>query len=755
LMEQKTPSKPTMVSRLPKFGSRPVNALSSQPNSTLHGQHTHDCRKISGKPSRVVQPSSFSMKWTKETGSSTVTLNQELSGGKRETHAFHPPGTRTNKKPSTLTATGRKSASSVLIGSPKPGPKSSRSRSSPKIGQTASLSSTSPSSSSSKLTQNGTVDLSTSGRGPRFQRLRDNPSSGDGLPRSSCGLKMLSADRMVRSQSFTYFRQPSPTSSSIPRSFSFSKAVELAKPLPNTQLCPLRAPGLKPPQCLSSSRLGLGFVKSFPECSSSVASLSGCSTPSSGPQKPLLPKCVLSKSSTLGYSLTHSFAAKPQHLLVVGRSQEKHQIKTLSLTPESNHNVQRFEKPAGPADLPDGTEEMSFSSGSSDRNENCEDLLDDFDHLGDQSHNGVPDNRCLTTPTQTRLCNVLHEDWVGVTDVDSVGSSSLELSPSSSSGGTYMWDEDMSYTHSHTHHCGDEPDINTTLTNQVAALRGSKTNQDEGTCLHWHNKQCLFYSTIKLPVMIFSQDAVNNLENVAAFDLEENDLVLELHEDGTLHSGGTIHSERSEKRTQQQRLSRVNQHNHNRLLMLQGFDEGPTVQSDDHMVAIEEFSLNQMLQDFSSVKSQLLKLKLLLQVEEGERNRKDLTEVNSAALQVEMLTKEVTILREELKNKDNIITQLTNKQQQQQHKQQQHRLQHRSLSGSEVKEVKGQKADKFTQTPRRPAHTVGLSLWSALPPPITSLQLPPASSSVAIQPTAQRGLHPGTISKFNHHRGPQ
>ncbi|KAL7872660.1 hypothetical protein AOLI_G00117310, partial [Acnodon oligacanthus] len=519
-MEQKGSRKPFMVSRLPKFGSRSVNALSSQPNTTVHGQHTHDCRKISGKPSGVVRPAPSSMKWTKETGTSTVTPNQELSGGKRETHAFHPPGDRANKKPSTLTVTGCKSTSSVLIGSSKPGPKSSRFTSSPKIGQTASPSPTSPSSFSSKLTQNGIVDLSTSGRVPRFQRLRGNPNSGNGLPRSSCGLKMLSDDRMVRSQSFTYFRQPSPTNSFIPRSFSFSKAVELAKPLPNTQLCPLRAPGLKPPQCLNSSRLGVGFGKSLPERSSSVASLSGCSAPCTVLKKPLLPNCVLSKPSSLGCSLTCSFATKPQHPLVVGRCQGKHQIKTLSLTPKPNHDVQRFEKPAGPADLPDGTEEMSFSSNSSDRNENCEDLLDDFDNLGDQSHNGVLNNGCLTTPTQTRLRNILHEDWIGVTDVDSVGSSSLELSPSSSSGGTYMWDEDMSYTHSHTQHCDDEPNINTT-------------------------------------------EAVNYMENVATFDLEENDIILELHEDGTLHSGGTFHSEGSEKRTQQQKLSGVNQHNHN------------------------------------------------------------------------------------------------------------------------------------------------------------------------------------------------
>ncbi|KAL7862582.1 hypothetical protein SRHO_G00140230 [Serrasalmus rhombeus] len=675
-MEQKASNRPSMVSRLPKFGSRPVNAQSSQPNSTVHGQHTHNCRKISGKPSGMVRPSPSSMKWTKETGSSTVIPNQELSGGNRETHAFHPA----NKKPSTVT--GHKSASSVLIGSSKPGPKSSRSTSSPKIGQTASPSSTSPSSSSTKLTQNGTVDLSTSGRVPRFQRLRDNPSSGDSLPRSSCGLKMLSADRMVRSQSFTYFRQPSPTNSFIPRSFSFSKAVELAKPLPNTQLCPLRAPGLKPPQCLSSSRLGLGFGKSFPERSSSVASLSECSTPSSGLKKHLLPNCVLSKPSALGYSLTRSFATKPQHPLVVGRSQEKHQIKTQSLTPKSNHDVQRFETPAGPADLPDGTEEMSFSSGSSDRNENCEDLLDDFDHLGDQSHNGVLDSRCLTMPTQTCLRNILHEDWVSVTDVDSVGSSSLELSPSSSSGGTYMWDEDMSYTH--TQHCDDEPNITT--------------------------------------------EAVNDLENVAAFDLEENDIILELHEDGTLHSGRTVHSDPSDKRAQQQRLSGVNQHNHNRLLKLQGFDEGPAVQSDDHMVAINEFSLNQMLQDFSSVKSQLLNLKLLLQVEEGEINSKGSTEVNSAALQVEVLMKEVTTLRQELRNKDNIITQLTNKQQ---HKHQKHQLQQRSLSGSEVK---GQKADKFTQTPQRPAHTLQVLQSSSPQLSEACTQEPSASSTTTGAP---------------------
>ncbi|KAI4896355.1 hypothetical protein NFI96_028013 [Prochilodus magdalenae] len=597
LMEQRTPGKARMVSRLPKFGPRCVTAVSSQHNGMVRTQLALDGRESSRKSSVVA------MKWTRECGGSALLLpNQAVSGEKRETHVFNSPGTQTSRKPPTPVTTGHKSASPVT-GSSKPAPKSSRSMSSPKTSQIT-PSSTTPCSSFSKQTQSG-------GR------------SKDSLPQTSCGLKTPSTDKMVRSQSFTYFRQPPSASSSIPRSFSFSKAVELAKPLPNTQLCPLRAPGLKPPQCLSSSRLGLGSGRGFPGFSSAMTSVSGCPTPLSGLKKPSPPNNVLSKPSGLGYRVPCSFAAKRQHSLVL-RNQDENLNRTLPPTLEPNCDILKltiragagnstlsgfkalqgaqtpadndlqvlssstpsvetgcFESPEAPTDLSDGMEEMSFSSGSSDRNENCEDLLEDLDYLVDQSHNGTPDNKCLTTPTQMHLHNFLHADWVGVTVfvyVDSLGSSSLELSPSSSSGGTYMWDEEISYAHSH--HCNDESDINTTVSSPVRTV-----------------------------------------------NIQESDL-LEHRKTAEKHNGAKPHSQ-------------------NRLKYLQGFNDRPAVQSDDQMVSLQDSSLRQLLQDVSSVKSQLLRLKLLLQVmrlrgdmmnlfkmEDGEISSKESTEVNSAALQV-------------------------------------------------------------------------------------------------------------------------
>ncbi|CAB1312719.1 unnamed protein product, partial [Coregonus sp. 'balchen'] len=74
-----------------------------------------------------------------------------------------------------------------------------------------------------------------------------------------------------------------------------------------------------------------------------------------------------------------------------------------------------------------------------------------------------------------------------------------------------------------------------------------------------------------------------------------------------------------------------------------------------HTGALDELTLKHMAQDCSSVKNQLLTLKSLLQ--DGEED-------NSITLQLEDLMKEVQELREELRNKERTITQLTLQQQQ-------------------------------------------------------------------------------------------
>uniref|UniRef100_A0A673LKY7 Coiled-coil serine-rich protein 2a n=2 Tax=Sinocyclocheilus rhinocerous TaxID=307959 RepID=A0A673LKY7_9TELE len=176
------------------------------------------------------------------------------------------------------------------------------------------------------------------------------------------------------------------------------------------------------------------------------------------------------------------------------------------------------------------------------------------------------------------------------------------------------------------------------------------------------------------------------------------------------------HFERSDRggrptqwRRRQQRWSGMDHaHNDNRLA---GFRYDachtghrpfhPAVQHDSHTVALDELTLKHMTEDCSSVKSQLLKLKSLLQMDDGEITPESLDsrEDDSRAQQMEELMKEVAHLREELKNKDKIITRLTH----QQHQQSPVRCQcHQQKSG-----VKGERRthhDKSTQTVWRPPH---------------------------------------------------
>ncbi|XP_049330149.1 serine-rich coiled-coil domain-containing protein 2-like isoform X3 [Astyanax mexicanus] len=505
-MEHKALGKPFTVSRLPKFGSRPVNPPGSLPNGTVHSRLPPEVRSSSGKFSGVVRPSSSSIKY----GSSGTPPNQELPSEKRENRVVHSPGSRANKKPYPSLKTGNRSAST---GSPKPAPESLRSTSNTKTGSTSPC--------GFKLTQNGTAD--SIGGGPRLQKSRDNTSSSNGVPHSG---------GMVRSQSFSHFRQRLPGSSAIPRSFSFNKAVELAKPLPNTQLCPVRMLGLKPPQCISSSRLGVGFGKSFTDHLSARAPFSGCSTPPSGSKKPSLSSNVLRKPLSLSHTLSHVITAKPQRPHVGGTNQE-------ITPPGSGPDGEQFGK-SSPADVPDGSEEMSVSSASSDRNYTCE----DFDHMG-----------------------------------GAVSFSSLELSPSSS-GGTYIWDEEMM-----------EP-------------LGHNTHSNTHTHIDTHNTHSQHCSCSILSRMDGEKNHV--------FDLQNDKILTTDHPQNRA----------SYREEPQWRNSRENHlQNHNWLLLLEGFNGSPEVQSGGHMVALEECSVEQMLEECSSVKAQLLQLQLLLQLQKLHPSR--------------------------------------------------------------------------------------------------------------------------------------
>ncbi|XP_073683101.1 serine-rich coiled-coil domain-containing protein 2 [Garra rufa] len=796
-MEQKVLSKPSMVSRLPKFGARPVNGTpSSLPNGTTQTALTQEGKNPPTRPNGMVRASSFSMKWRKDSDG-PVDPSSPIEGTipeeKKEIRSQLSPGSRELKSPSTPVTKVRRSPSSLSTGSPKPAPKSIPSpKPKPKnlqITPTSKSQDISQKSSGSKPTQNGTSSLGSSPSSSGLQRPRANSSSTrstsrDSLSHSNDSLSRQShvPDYMVRSQSFTHFKQlPSPTSAPMTRSFSFNKAVELAKPLANTQLRPPRTLGLKTPLSLSKGRLvlgigGLGFGKGITERLPAGTHSSESLTPPNSIKRPLMPNSVLTKPSLQGYRLNRPIAAKPQCPLVVGRNPVESAVITPPLTPELLHCTTKnasasTDSPEEPVTEPrldgnlrytgEGMEDMSLSSASSlERNDASEDFLDDFDNLGDQLQNSIPYNKYpVATSTQTRLQGFLNEtmDWTGIglagakadlrggpplmsPEVDRHATSSLELSPSNSSGGTYMWDEE-----------GMEP-----------------------LGLDTHIHRCSSYESD-----LNSIDILNNLDNTGSCDLEDDDLMLDvdLPEDGGLLNDGMAHFERSDRggrpaqwRRRQQRWSGTDHaHNDNRLA---GFHYDacrtshrplhPAVQHDSHTVALDELTLKHMAEDCSSVKSQLLKLKSLLQMDDGEITPESLdsSEDEGRAQQMEELMKEVAHLREELKNKDKIITRLTH----QQHQQSPLRCQcHQKKSG-----VKGERRthhDKSTQTVWRPPHhhpaavpTPLLSPWQCqyqTAPRASMPQRRQTSNTSAHQSHPQRAPHPGKTSKNSPHRGPQ
>ncbi|MEQ2304759.1 hypothetical protein AMECASPLE_030718, partial [Ameca splendens] len=92
---------------------------------------------------------------------------------------------------------------------------------------------------------------------------------------------------------------------------------------------------------------------------------------------------------------------------------------------------------------------------------------------------------------------------------------------------------------------------------------------------------------------------------------------------------------------------------------------------------LDEPTIEDMTQDCSVLRNQLLRLKTLLQLEETESPADvcEQTEDNTTLLQIEALIKEVQVLREELKSRDKAIALLTVQcQQLQQHQHQREQM---------------------------------------------------------------------------------
>lgn len=468
-MEEKASIKSAMVSRLPKFGGRSTSGSGPSSNgSTQTNSPSQDGKTASpgSRPNGLMRASPFSQKWKRDEGTAIFSPTNSTSpgdGGEDKGARTLPSLTKEVKSASPGTPIMRRSGSMmVAVSSPKAIPKQA-SKMSPKLGAQ------SPLAGSTKMSHGATGISARTGSESRLARPRlssgsPRSNSQDGLSRSSESLKTLALDNMVRSNSFTHFKQiPSPSSQPMIRSFSFNRAVELAKPLANTQLRPPRSSFLKPPQ-LSNGRMALGMVGlnghggtgglgggiGGPPAAASSHTDSVPSTPStpttpSALKKPLLPTCALTKSLGNGFRQTRSGQARQQKPIFPSRvkadvrpltapecgglleiaidiepTEEKADSPTDSDGSAGDGGMKKGERSSvigQSSDQASGEtlEDMSLSSASSiERGDTSEDFLDDCESLGDVFSDGDQhDNRNTGNSTQRHQHSFLSEavDW--------------------------------------------------------------------------------------------------------------------------------------------------------------------------------------------------------------------------------------------------------------------------------------------------------------------------------------------------------
>lgn len=252
-MEEKNPVRTSLVSRLPKYGTKPVGSiLQTVPNGTalnLSG-NTQSIDKNFSKHNGTLRTSSFSFNWRK---SNKYQLGDQISSESSSSHNSNERLTDSEKCPqsqgavgkvlriglhSTSSQTGKQSdmfvsSAEELSQKSLPGqPRSAKFTKSSLLGRTSYSGLSAPKSHLNGIcgTQ-ATVGL---------QRNRANfastrSSSGESLSKSTDNVK--SCEKMVRSQSFSHSVQNSLLPpASLTRSHSFNRAVDLTRPYQNQHL---------------------------------------------------------------------------------------------------------------------------------------------------------------------------------------------------------------------------------------------------------------------------------------------------------------------------------------------------------------------------------------------------------------------------------------------------------------------------------------------------------------------------------------
>lgn len=746
-MEGKTQSKPTSVSRLPKFGGGTSKLSETLPQPVSNGGCIRNVSASSGskldsKQNGTARMGAFAFNWkksgkTKGSGqgakgpaaplSCTVT-NEEYVKVERNFYSKVPfvkdhtdlgfkskstavtshqkqhqvvPCVKENKLPVTSLNHSTRGNHGKVLGKPFAS-HISRSQSFGHFRKTA----------AGKVTeQEETFSTSSSSKGS--------------LDQSTESLKNLTEENIVRSQSFSYStRSNSCGSDVIPRSLSFSKAADVSRPCLKQQMrtsLPLRSNIYRygSPRGTDSSGTGESVSKS-------AFSRPSLQTPSSVLKKSQLPTCPTSSFyiTASAPKMTQSSVIKCGRLTTLGTTCT---VNPLSDTIEETCGIPTIEE-SGPNTVnvdiecvadnllennaigektkhEDNEEFQSFSANDIDDSEvvissiysNCDIInSEQLPHSGTESFEIVDSDNSLSTeiaddlyipneamssegieetlisayadaewldtglPDQckdleTSQTNASGNDFVSP-DANYALGSSFELSPSSSSAGTYMWDEEGMEGLGTVQQCG--------------SLESSEMN---------------------------SLDILNNLESG---DLDEDDLMLDvdLPEDAPCKMEACesmAHLERSERGSRNQgfwrkrypRWSGQDRHGNTELQRSPVSQELPVDHFDwhaassyyhpptNHMrssrpvaestVMLDVLTLRHMVHDCTAVKTQILKLKRLLQqngdgssvndfIAIGSPTQEQAETINTTDKTDELLG-EIQILQEEMKRKDQMI----------------------------------------------------------------------------------------------------
>uniref|UniRef100_A0A671FYG6 Coiled-coil serine rich protein 2 n=1 Tax=Rhinolophus ferrumequinum TaxID=59479 RepID=A0A671FYG6_RHIFE len=587
---------------------------------------------------------------------------------------------------------------------------------------------------------------------PRANSCATRSSSGESLAQSLDNIKSLTCEKMVRSQSFSHSIQNSfLPPSSITRSHSFNRAADLIKPYQNQQL-PMRVP-LRSSMLTRNSRqsevlngnehLGYGFSRPYAAGGKKLALSNGPGVTSTLGYRMVHPSLLKSSRSPFSGTITvdgkknspaGTCVEEDAALLAKDRATDKDQ----ELTENDNYrteNDQTMKHDAKIRYLSDDVDDISLSSlSSSDKNDLSEDFSDDFIDIEDsnrtritpeeisleEKQENVPPKDIFDSAKENEKSFSKTDEWIDISvsdgsectkhtsgnnlispDTDYRAGSSFELSPSDSSDGTYMWDEE-----------GLEPIGNV---HPVGSYESSEMN---------------------------SIDILNNLESC---DLEDDDLMLDvdLPEDAPLENvecdnmNRFDRSDRNVRQSQEGFWKRPSQrwsgqdhyhlshpdhyHNHGKSDLSRGspYRESPLghfesyggtpffqaqkmfVDVPENTVILDEMTLRHMVQDCTAVKTQLLKLKRLLHQHDGSGSWHDVQlslpsspepEDADQINKNEDLLNEIKQLKEEIKKKDEKIQLL------------EHQLATRCNCHQKSKEGKCTYADKYTQTPWRRIH---------------------------------------------------